>query len=354
MSVVSEIAGFWGEGALRTLNAFRRGFGAPENDPPIVTPYTVIYEGGKVSLRYYAARGPLRHKTPLLLVYALIKRPFILDLQKGRSVIESLTNQGFDVYFIDWIPPNASDSWRGFDAYVNGDVANAVRAVQIHSGIERIHLLGYCFGALLSLMYTALHQDNIKNLVTLTIPFDMSNRDLPITNFADAMNPAIADTITALYGNCPAWMMNSFFTAMNPTHHMIDKYVGRYKNQSRENYAETFELFEKWMASDVPLAGQIFRELSNELSRENKLYRDLMKVGEEVVKLKNIVAPLLNVIADHDDVVHPNASKPLPEFVGSEDKRNLHFPTGHIGAAVSGPAIKKLWPEIGKWLKDRD
>ena len=78
MSVVSEVAGFWGEGALRTLNAFRHGFGAPKNDPPVVTPYTVIYEGGKVSLRYYAARGPIRHKTPILLVYALIKRPFIL------------------------------------------------------------------------------------------------------------------------------------------------------------------------------------------------------------------------------------------------------------------------------------
>jgi len=354
VSVVSEVAGFWGEGALRTLNAFRRGYGAPENDPPIVTPYTVIYEGGKVSLRFYAARGPIRHKTPMLLVYALIKRPFILDLQKGRSVIESLTGQGFDVYFIDWIPPDASDTWRGFDAYVNGDVANAVRAVQIHSGVERINLLGYCFGALLSLIYAALHQRNLKNLITLTIPFDMSNRDLPITNFADAMSPAIADTITSIYGNCPAWMMNSFFTAMNPTHHLIDKYVGRYKNQSRDNYAETYELFEKWMQSDVPLAGQIFRELSTELSRENKLYRNLMKVGEELVNLKNITVPLLNMIADHDDVVHPNASKPLPEFVGSEDKRNLHFPTGHIGAAVSGPAIKKLWPEIGKWLIDRD
>jgi polyhydroxyalkanoate synthase len=354
VSVVSEVAGFWGEGALRTLNAFRRGYGAPENDPPIVTPYTVIYEGGKVSLRFYAARGPIRHKTPMLLVYALIKRPFILDLQKGRSVIESLTGQGFDVYFIDWIPPDASDTWRGFDAYVNGDVANAVRAVQIHSGVERINLLGYCFGALLSLIYAALHQRNLKNLITLTIPFDMSNRDLPITNFADAMSPAIADTITSIYGNCPAWMMNSFFTAMNPTHHLIDKYVGRYKNQSRDNYAETFELFEKWMQSDVPLAGQIFRELTTELSRENKLYRNLMKVGEEIVNLKNITVPLLNMIADHDDVVHPNASKPLPEFVGSEDKRNLHFPTGHIGAAVSGPAIKKLWPEIGKWLIDRD
>ncbi len=90
MSVVSEVAGFWGEGALRTLNAFRRGFGAPINDPPIVTPYTVIYEGGKVSLRYYAARGPIRHKTPLLLVYALIKRPFILDLAE-RDAARSRT-----------------------------------------------------------------------------------------------------------------------------------------------------------------------------------------------------------------------------------------------------------------------
>ena len=354
MSVVSEVAGFWGEGALRTLNAFRHGFGAPKNDPPVVTPYTVIYEGGKVSLRYYAARGPIRHKTPILLVYALIKRPFILDLQKGRSAIENLINQGFDVYFIDWIPPGSDDTWRGFDAYVNGDVANAVTAVQIHSGVERINLLGYCFGALLSLMYTALHQRNIKNLITFTIPFDMSNRDLPITNFTDAMNPAIADTITAIYGNCPAWMMNSFFTAMNPMHHALDKYVGAYKNKSRENYAETFDLFEKWMQSDVPLAGQIFRELTSDLARENKLFRGLMKVGEELINLKNITVPLLNMIADHDDVVHPNASKPLPEFVASEDKRNLHFPTGHIGAAVSSPALKKLWPEIGKWLGDRD
>ena len=354
MSVISEVAGYWANGALRSLNAFRNGYGAPENDPPAVTPYTVIYEGGKVSLRYYAARGEVRHHTPMLLVYALIKRPFILDLQRGRSVIESLTNQGFDVYFIDWIPPDASDTWRGFEAYVNGDVANAVRAVQIHSGIERINLLGYCFGGLLSLMYTALHQRNIKNLVTMTIPLDMSVRDLPIMNFVDVMDPAMTETITKIYGNCPAWMMNSWFTAMNPTHHLIDKYVGAYKNASRENYAETFELFEKWMQSDVPLAGQIFRELSNELSRENKLFRNLMTIGEELVDFKKVECPLLNMIADFDDVVAPNASKALPELVGSSDKRNLNFSTGHIGAAVSAPALKKLWPEIGKWLAERD
>ncbi len=354
MSVVSEVAGYWSEGALRTLNAFRRGFGAPENDPPVVTPYAVIYEGGKVRLRYYEARGPIRHQTPLLLVYALIKRPFVLDLQRGRSVVETLTNRGFDVYFIDWIPPDSSDTWRGFEAYVNGDLANAVRAVQIHHGAERINLLGYCFGGLLSLIYTALHQRNVKSLITCTLPLDLSVRDLPITNFTDSMSLRTAETITRIYGNCPAWMMNAFFTAMNPSHHLFDKYVGAYRNSSREGYAETFDLFERWMQSDVPLAGQIFRELTNDLARENKLFRNLMQVGSETVNLKHVTSPLLNVIADHDDVVHPNSSVGLPELVGSSDKRNLHFPTGHIGAAVSVSAIRKLWPEIADWLAEHD
>ena len=50
---------------------------------------------------------------------------------------------------------------------MNIDIANAVRAIQIYTGIEQISILGYCFGALLGLMYSALHSGNVKNLVTL-------------------------------------------------------------------------------------------------------------------------------------------------------------------------------------------
>lgn len=354
MSVLSEVASFWTEGAIRTLNAIRDGFGAPENDPPAVTPYRVIYEGGKVSLRHYEARGPLRHRTPLLLVYALIKRPWILDMQSGRSVIESLTGQGFEVYLIDWIPPNEDDTWRGFDAYVNGDVANAVRAVQLHTGSRQVSVLGYCFGALLSLMYTALHQGEVKNLITLTIPLDMTVRELPMTHLASAMSPQSAEMITAMYGNAPAWMMASFFNAMDPIHHTINKFVTRYRQGSRPGFGETFDLFEKWMSSDIPLAGKIFRELSTELALDNKLMRNMMKLGSEVVDLRKVSCPLLNVIGELDDVVHPKQSYGLLDLVNSSDKRNVGFPTGHMGMAVSTPVLRKLWPEIGKWLSDHD
>jgi len=354
VSLFNDVAGYWLDGAVRTLDAIGRGFGSQVSaDPPPVTPYSVIYEGGKVSLRHYRAPNRI-HATPIILVYALIKRPFVLEMQPGKSVVESLLKQGFEVYLTDWIPPTKEDAWRGFDAYVNQDLANAVRAVQIEENVEQVHVLGYCFGALLSLLYTALHPENVKNLVTLAIPFDMGVRELSIYNLMDQVDDSVIGLITKIYGNCPAWMVNMGFTAMSPVHHAFDKYVGLYRNAERDGYAELFDLFERWMSSDVPLAGQIFREMTGDIFKRNLLATGEMVIAGRHVDLRNVRCPLLNVVADMDDVVHPRSSLPLPEKVGSTDRRNLTFPTGHLGAVVSAAAIKKLWPQVGEWLADRD
>ena len=85
MSLFNEVASYWLDGAVRTLGAIGRGFGSQVSaDPPPVTPYDVIYEGGKVSLRHYRAPNRI-HATPIVLVYALIKRPFVMDLQPARA-----------------------------------------------------------------------------------------------------------------------------------------------------------------------------------------------------------------------------------------------------------------------------
>jgi polyhydroxyalkanoate synthase len=350
---LNDIVGYWFDGALRTLDAIANGFGSPETDPPANTPYEVVYEGGKVSLRHYRP-AVRRHRTPLLIVYALIKRPFVLDLQPGKSVVESLLKQGYELYLVDWLPPNRTDVWRGFDAYVNHDLADAVRAVQIAEGVEQVSVLGYCFGALLTLLYTALHPEQVKNLVTLTIPFDMGQRELPFYNLLDGMSDVATDLVTEIYGNCPAWMVHGGFTAMSPIHHAFDKYVGLYRNAERDGYAEMFDLFERWMHSDVPLAGRIFKELVKEIFKRNALVKGDFRVGDMPVDLARLTCPLLNVVAEYDDVVHPSSSLPLPDFVGSRDRRNLTFPTGHLGAVVSSGALTKMWPQVGSWLADRD
>jgi poly(3-hydroxyalkanoate) synthetase len=117
---MQDLSDSWLEGTIRAYDGLRRGWSEVfpvQEDLPPTTPFEVIAEHGKLRLRYYRAQGNPQ-PTPLLLVYALIKRPFILDLQPERSVVETLTRQGFTVYLTDWISPTPDDLERGFGAYV--------------------------------------------------------------------------------------------------------------------------------------------------------------------------------------------------------------------------------------------
>jgi polyhydroxyalkanoate synthase len=255
------------------------------------------------------------------------------------------------VYLTDWIPPTQADSWRGFDAYVHGDLVNAVRAVQTHSRADQVSLLGYCFGGLLGTLYTALYPETVKNFLPFTLPLDMSKQDIPLFHIVKKIDPRL---LTATFGNCPAWVMKLGFSAMSPVHHMLNKHVGLYRSKDRAGYAEMFDRFERWMNSDVPLAGQIFREVTTDVFQKNLLVQGQLQVGSRTVNLKDISCPVLNVIGMYDDVVHPQSSLSLLDLVGSQDKQSLAFPTGHIGVVVSSSAHKKLWPQVGDWLKQHD
>lgn len=353
LDFVQEFSASWMNGAIRGLDGLRRGLTSTfptHEDPPPTTSSEILYEGGKLRLRYYRPVGkPLT--TPLVLVYALIKRPFILDLQPGISVIDNLTRQGVPLYLTDWIPPSDSDTGRGFDAYVNGDLVNAVRTVQDHAGVSQVSMLGYCFGGLLSTIYTALHPEMVKNLLTLSVPLDWSRQNVPFFGLSKQVEPTL---ITDAFGNCPAWMVKAMFSALSPVHHAFDKYVSLYRNKEREGYGEMFERFERWMNSDVPLAGRIFRELHANLIQDNQLAQNRMQVGGQLVDLRRIACPLLNILGEHDDVVQPQATAPLTEAVSSRDKQTLSFPAGHIGVVVGSGAQKRLWPQVGAWLKRHD
>jgi len=65
------------------------------------TPSEAVYEENKLELLHYEPLTDDQHDTPLLVVWSLINRPYILDLQPGRSVVRRLLEAGHDVYMID-------------------------------------------------------------------------------------------------------------------------------------------------------------------------------------------------------------------------------------------------------------
>jgi polyhydroxyalkanoate synthase len=115
-----------------------------------------------------------------------------------------------------------------------------------------------------------------------------------------------------------------------------------------------FRLFERWMDSDVPMTGTIFREVTEEFFGQNRLMQSEFRVGGARVDLKKITCPVLNIVGEYDDVVPPRSSLALGEAVGSRDWGNLSFPAGHVGTAVSAGAQRKLWPQVGQWLASRN
>lgn len=353
ITLATDIADSWLDGTLRTLGTVQREFGAHPKDPPPITPYAVIYEGGKLSLRHYRAVGRAC-STPIVLVYPLIKRPFVLDLARGRSVVENLTQQGFEVFLTDWLPPTAADKSRGFDAYVNADLASGVNAVQREAGVGRVTMLGYCLGSLLGVVYTALHPGNVQNLVTLALPLDMSARELPAYNLLDWLDEQAVESLTAFYGNCPAWLLSALFSGALPLQRMLSEYMGLERFSEGEQYAKTLPAFRRWLESEVPMAGAMFRELVIKVFKKTLLVRGGFLVENQVVDLGKITCPLLNVIAELDVIVHPCSSLPLNDLVGSTDRDKLIFRTGHLGIALGAEAHRKLWPQIGQWVKQHD
>ncbi|MGD0073741.1 MAG: alpha/beta fold hydrolase [Candidatus Binataceae bacterium] len=356
LSLLTTLPQYFLDGAVRALEGFSRGtqdtYPISEDLPP-VTPYELVFETGKARLRRYPALRE-RCATPLILCNPPIKRPDVLDLMPGRSMVETLTRHGVKVYLIDWVPPSRADSWRGFDAYCNGDIANVVRAVQILENVEQVSLLGYCLGGIMTVVYTALHPDPVKNLIALTMPINADRGEAPVFQMMRRIRPETADLILAAYGNCPAWMVGAGFTGMSLVHHMLDKYVGLYRNQDNAGYVDMFNRFERWVSNEVAFPGQLFKELAVDFFRNNLLAKNQMSVGGETVDLRNIKCPVLSVLGENDDVVDLDTALPFVDLVASSDKRNLVFPTGHVGALVSGGAHKKLWPEVATWLAERD
>ena len=315
------------------------------------TPYEVVYQEDRIKLKHYLPRIQARYATPLLVVYALINRETMLDLQPGRSVVETFLDIGIDLYMIDWGYPTRKDRFLGFDDHINGYMDNVINFIRERNGVPKINLMGICMGGTFSVIYSALYPDKIKNLITTVTPtyFDTDKGLLHTW-----MKHVDADRLVDTYGNIPADVMNFGFLLLNPARLMIDKYVGFMENMDNKNFVENFVRMEKWIFDSPDLPGEVFRQFIKDCYQQNLLIQNRLEVGGKQIDLRKITMPLLNIYGKFDHLVPPEACEPLTRYVGSTDTENVCLDTGHIGIYVSSKCQKEFATKIAAWLKERD
>jgi polyhydroxyalkanoate synthase len=325
------------------------------------TPFEIVYTEDKMKLLHYIPTVEKPYPVPVLVVYALVNRYYILDLQPDKSVIKKLLDEGFDVYIVDWGYPRGSDRYLTIDDYVNGYINNAVDKIRKRSGLDKITMLGVCQGGTFSVMYAALHPEKVKNLITLVAPVNFDTDKGLLHLWAKSLD---VDAIVDYYGIVPGDFLNSGFLLTDPFRLMIDKYVGLFERiECEPNYTacslrneETVRNFlrmEKWIFDSPDQAGETFRQFIKDCYQKNLLIKNELELNGKRIDLKKISMPLLNVMAEFDHLVPNEASKPLNDAVSSPDKETLVFQTGHIGIFVGSKSQKEVCPRISEWLKPK-
>ncbi|MDO6513207.1 class III poly(R)-hydroxyalkanoic acid synthase subunit PhaC [Neptuniibacter sp. 2_MG-2023] len=315
------------------------------------TPYDVIYKEDKLKLRYYQATSEKRCKTPLLICYALVNRPYMIDLEAKRSMLQRLLELGLDIYLIDWGYPDAADRYLDLDDYINEYINNCVDSVLQHAGTEQTNLLGICQGGTFSLCYTALNPDKIKNLIPMVTPVDFQTDDNLLYHLAKYVD---ADLAVETYGNIPGSMLNDSYNSLMPMRLGVQKNLGMPNQLEDKERALSFLRMEKWIYDSPDQAGEAFRQFITQFFQQNKLIKAEAMIGDKRVDLTNITHPILNIFGSFDHLVPPKASKVLNKYVSSSDYQSMEVKAGHIGVFVSGKSQTQVAPNIVDWLIARD
>lgn len=322
----------------------------PKSD---TTSKDLVYHEDKMRLYHYHSAVTNTCKVPTLIIYALVNRQYMMDLQPDRSVVKNLLELGLDLYIIDWGYPTAEDRYTTLDDYIEVYINNAVDQVLKHAGSSKLNILGVCQGGTFSAIYTALNPHKVKNLITMVAPidFEAGTADGLLFKWSRHMN---VDNMVDTLGVIPGELLNGGFDMLKPFQLMINKYLGIIENFDDPETAENFIRMEKWILDSPDQAGEAYRRFIKDFYQENKLVKGTLKIGSQVVDLENIDMPVLNIYGEQDHLVPPSATIPFGDYISSTDYELVGFPVGHIGMYVSAKAQTLLAPKIAEWLWKRD
>ena len=316
------------------------------------TPKEVIWTKNKAKLYRYQPNNKKTNKVPILMIYALINKPYILDLSPGNSLIEHLTNQGHDVYLLDWGTFGHEDRHLKFDDFILDYIPRAIKKVLRTSDADEISLLGYCMGGTMTSIFAALHPNlPIRNLIFMTSPFDFEDAGL-YSNFLDKRYFNL-DKLVDTLGLIPHDMIDFGNKLLNPIANVYGPYVGLANRADNEAFIQNWKLMQKWLNDGIPFPGEAYRQWIREFYQENKLINDQLYIRGRKVELGQITANVLNIAGKRDNIANPKQVEPLMNKISSKDKTYHLMDTGHVSIVVGRKANNELYPLVDNWLTTR-
>lgn len=336
---------------LGTINLFRAQEGKPALGWPSrgFTPFDVLWTEGTARLYRYRSEQPVAaDAAPVLCVFSLVNRPYVMDILPGRSVVQSLQKAGRDVWLLDWGTPDPSANVLPLDHYSLGLIPRAMEFMRAHTGMAP-HVLGYCMGGTLALIALAAGAP-ARSLTAMATPVDLHDEGLlSLWTRAPGFDPR---TIVDTYGHAPPHLLQPAFKMLDPVG-LSTKLVHIRDKVGDDAFITFFLAMEQWLEDSVGFPGRAFVEWI-QLYRDNALIQPHFLAGSRKLSLRDIALPVLSLIAEGDYISPPRSSLAIEPALPKSAHRVLKVPGGHIGLATGGSAHKRTWPEVGRFMDEID
>jgi polyhydroxyalkanoate synthase len=316
-----------------------------------------VWRSDKVILYRYKATADRKLKTPLLVVFSLVGRYTIVDLQEDRSMVRNLLKLGVDVFVLDWGSPSLADRYLSMDDYINDYLDGAIDAIREIDAVPSVNLLGVCEGGTFSLCYAALHPKKVDNLILMVTPVDFHAKDPSepvghglINLWSQNLEGRDVDEMMDAHGVLPGELMGSIFTSMNPVRNALKYNLDLLDVADDKKKFLNFLRMEKWIADRPHHPGEVAKQWIKDLYQDNKLIANELTLDSHKVNLPNVTMPVLNIYARDDHIVPTAMTRGVGRYIGSKQYTELELPAGHMGIFVSGKTQNILAKRLADWM----
>jgi polyhydroxyalkanoate synthase len=338
-----------------------------------VTPGKVIFQNDLIQLIQYAPATEEVYERPLLIVPPWINKYYILDLTPEKSFVKWAVEQGFTVFLISWVNPDARLAQKTFEDYMREGILAAVDAVIRQTGQPKINTVGYCVGGTLlacTLAYMAAKGDHrIESATFLAAQVDFSQAgDLLV--FIDDTQLKALEEMMAEHGYLDGSRMSAVFNMLRPRD-LIWPYVVNNYLLGKKPFP--FDLL-FWNADSTHLPAANHAFYLREFYHLNRLAKGEMQLGGVRLDLGKVTMPIYELFTREDHIA-PAASVFRGSALFGGPVRHVMAGSGHIAGVVNPPEKKKYqfwsdgktgsleewqrtaretkgswWPDWAKWL----
>ena len=276
---------------------------------------------------------------PLLMVYAMVNRPRILDLTAERSLIRELKKRGQTVYLLDWGRPRRDDWAQDFNDHAITALGRAIDAVVTDSGHARVVLLGVCQGGVMALCRAMAAPQQLAGLITSVTPVDFQVPGDRLSALVRRIDTGLLkDSGRTISGG----MLRQLFLALKPVALGHGKYIDLARSLRDPARLNDFLEMESWIADSPDQPSAVMSEFLELFYQRNSLVKGTLELGGRALNLSELRLPILNIYATDDHIVPPAASRALADCVPASRYEELAVRGGHIGLYVGRGALTRV------------